>query len=111
MPSLDPSALLKLGERLRSLREEGYLVIGSGFMTHSFAVFRDPRLVGHNQAFDEWAVDAMARGDVDELVDFRAKAPGHRSRTRRPTTSCPCCSPWARPPLPDRASKVLSAES
>ncbi|GLY27276.1 class III extradiol ring-cleavage dioxygenase [Kineosporia sp. NBRC 101731] len=78
MPSLDPSALLDLGVRLRSLREEGYLVIGSGFMTHSFAVFRDPGLVGHTQAFDEWAVDAMARGDVDSLVDYRTKAPGVR---------------------------------
>jgi 4,5-DOPA dioxygenase extradiol len=78
MPSLNPSALLDLGVRLRSLREEGYLVIGSGFMTHSFAVFRDPALAGHTQAFDEWAVDAMARGDVDSLVDYRAKAPGVR---------------------------------
>lgn len=39
MPSLDPSALLQLGTRLRPLREEGILVLGSGFMTHSFAVF------------------------------------------------------------------------
>lgn len=76
MPSLDPSALLKLGERLRSLRQEGILVIGSGFMTHSFAVFREPRLIGHTEAFDTWAVDAMARGAVDELLDYRAKAPG-----------------------------------
>ncbi|MBT0773002.1 dioxygenase [Kineosporia sp. J2-2] len=78
MPSLDPAALLRLGERLRKLRQEGILVIGSGFMTHSFAVFRDPGLIGHNQAFDAWAVDAMARGDVDSLVDYRAKAPGVR---------------------------------
>ena len=76
MPSMNPAALLELGERLRSLRQEGILVIGSGFMTHSFAVFRHPELMSHNQAFDTWAVDAMARGDVDALVDYRAKAPG-----------------------------------
>ncbi|WP_085945593.1 MULTISPECIES: class III extradiol ring-cleavage dioxygenase [unclassified Actinoplanes] len=76
MPSLDPQALLGLGQRLRALRDEGILVIGSGFMTHSFAVMRDPALVGHTRAFDAWAADALARGDVDALTDYRAKAPG-----------------------------------
>ncbi len=76
MPSLDPRALLSLGRRLRVLREEGVLVVGSGFMTHSFAVMRDARLAGHVRAFDEWAADALARGDVDALVDYRVKGPG-----------------------------------
>ncbi len=76
MPSLDPGALLALGQRLHALREEGILVIGSGFMTHSFAVMRNPALAGHTQAFDAWAADALARGDVDALTDYRAKAPG-----------------------------------
>jgi 4,5-DOPA dioxygenase extradiol len=76
MPSLDPGALLDLGSRLRSLREEGILLLGSGFMTHSFAVFRSPSLVAHTAAFDTWAADALARGDVDALTDFRGQAPG-----------------------------------
>nr|WP_237448191.1 class III extradiol ring-cleavage dioxygenase [Nocardioides flavescens] len=76
MPSLDPAALLALGARLRELREEGVLVIGSGFMTHSFAAMRQPSLVGHVSAFDEWAGRTIDRGDVDELVDYRLKAPG-----------------------------------
>jgi 4,5-DOPA dioxygenase extradiol len=78
MPSLDPSALLALGQRLRSLRDEGVLVIGSGFMTHSFAVMRNPALAGHTRAFDEWAADALTRGDVDALSDYLAKGPGAR---------------------------------
>lgn len=76
MPSLDPGALLELGARLRPLRDEGILVLGSGFMTHSFAVFRRPELAAYTRAFDEWAVDALARGDVDALTDYRNKAPG-----------------------------------
>lgn len=76
MPSLDPQALLALGQRLTALRDEGILVVGSGFMTHSFAVMRKPDLAGATHAFDAWADDALGRGDVDTLVDFRAKAPG-----------------------------------
>lgn len=76
MPSLDPRALLDLGARLRPLRDEGILVLGSGFMTHSFAVFRRPELAAYTGAFDEWAADALARGDADALADFRDKAPG-----------------------------------
>ena len=73
-PSLDPEALLRLGERLRTLRE-GILVISSGTMTHSFTVFRRPEPAGHTAAFDEWATDAIARSDVDALLDYRAKGP------------------------------------
>ncbi len=76
MPSLDPSALFGLGQRLKSLREEGYLVIGSGFMTHSFAVMRQPSLAVHNLDFDAWAADAIARRDIDALLDYRTKGPG-----------------------------------
>jgi 4,5-DOPA dioxygenase extradiol len=76
MPSLEPQALLRLGQRLRALRDEGILVIGSGFMTHSFAVMRKPALADYTTAFDEWAADALTRGDVDTLIDYRAKAPG-----------------------------------
>jgi 4,5-DOPA dioxygenase extradiol len=50
--------------------------MGSGFMTHSFAVFRRPELQGHTEAFDEWATDALARHDVDALIDYRTKGPG-----------------------------------
>ncbi|MCZ4519416.1 class III extradiol ring-cleavage dioxygenase [Rhodococcus ruber] len=78
MPSLEPEALLRLGTRLRPLRDEGILLIGSGFMTHSFAVMRQPELVAHAAAFDEWAADAVSRGDIDSLLDFRRKAPGVR---------------------------------
>jgi 4,5-DOPA dioxygenase extradiol len=76
MPGLDPSALLRLGATLRALRDEGILVIGSGFMTHSFVAFRNPALAGHVDAFDEWADAALGRGDVDTLADYLSKAPG-----------------------------------
>ena len=76
MPSLDPEALLRLGQRLKSLRQEGYLVIGSGFMTHSFEIMRQPSLVQQTREFDAWADDAVQRGDVDALLDYRHRGPG-----------------------------------
>lgn len=79
MPTHDPDRLLELGQRLRQLRDEGVLVIGSGYMTHGlpFLDWSRPDVVpGWSSDFDHWAADALARGAVDELADFRAAAPG-----------------------------------
>jgi 4,5-DOPA dioxygenase extradiol len=79
IPTHDSTRLLELGRRLRELREQGVLVIGSGFMTHGlpFLDWSRPELVpGWSRQFDDWAAEALARGDVDELADFRSKAPG-----------------------------------
>jgi 4,5-DOPA dioxygenase extradiol len=74
-----PDELIELGSRLRTLREHGVLVIGSGFMTHGLrhVDWRRPDVVpGWSSEFDAWAADALARGDVDELASFRNNAPG-----------------------------------
>ncbi|UUU25462.1 dioxygenase family protein [Streptomyces sp. DSM 40750] len=80
MPTQDPDRLLGLGARLASLREEGVLVVGSGFMTHGLpfitpAMFHG-EVPGWSSDFDAWAADALARGDVDELAAFKDRAPG-----------------------------------
>jgi 4,5-DOPA dioxygenase extradiol len=80
LPTLDPANLLDLGRRLRPLREEGVLVIGSGFLTHGLPFLRDLRTdaaaPGWSADFDAWAAETLSRGAVDELVDFRRRAPG-----------------------------------
>ena len=80
LPTQDPYRLLKLGERLRPLRDEGVLIIGSGFLTHGLPFLREFRIEaeapGWSTEFDAWAADALARGDVDELAAYRSKAPG-----------------------------------
>ena len=80
MPSLDPQRLFDLGARLRPLRDEGVLVIGSGFLTHGLPFLRDWRTdadpPGWSREFDLWAAETMQRGAVDELMDFRDRAPG-----------------------------------
>src|SRR3954454_22268048 len=79
MPTHDSTRLLALGERLRSLRESGVLVIGSGYKAHGlpFIDWSDLESVpGWSADFGLWAADALARGDVDERARFRTSAPG-----------------------------------
>ncbi len=80
LPTHDPVRLMAIGARLRGLRDEGVLIIGSGFLTHGLPFLEDFRLdaaaPGWSSDFDAWAADAMARGDVDALADFRHRAPG-----------------------------------
>ena len=80
LPTQDPYKLLTLGERLRPLRDEGVLIIGSGFLTHGLPFLREFRIdaaaPGWSTEFDAWAAEALGHGDVDELAAYKTKAPG-----------------------------------
>jgi 4,5-DOPA dioxygenase extradiol len=79
LPTSDTAKLFALGRHLRMLREQGVLVIGSGFMTHGLPYLdwsRPDQVPGWSAEFDAWVADALARGDVDELEHFRTRAPG-----------------------------------
>jgi 4,5-DOPA dioxygenase extradiol len=80
LPTQDPYQLLTLGSRLRELRDEGVLVVGSGFLTHGLRYLREFRIdaeaPGWSTDFDAWAAEALARGDVAELASYRTRAPG-----------------------------------
>jgi 4,5-DOPA dioxygenase extradiol len=80
LPTQDPYKLLTLGERLRPLRDEGVLIIGSGFLTHGLPFLRDFSIdaaaPGWSTEFDAWAAEALSRGDVDELAAYKSRAPG-----------------------------------
>ena len=82
MPSLDPERLFEIGRRLRPLRDQGVLIIGSGFLTHGLPYIRDFRFDAPPPAwsaeFDAWAHEALEHGDVDELSDFVHRAPAVR---------------------------------
>jgi 4,5-DOPA dioxygenase extradiol len=81
LPTLEPQPLFDLGRALAPLRDEGVLVVGSGFLTHNLGAF-DPRPAASTPAwaaaFDAWTAEALRRRDVDALLDYRAKAPGVR---------------------------------
>ena len=80
MPTHDPEKLLELGARLKPLREQGVLVIGSGFMTHGLPFIRDWRTDAEapqwSAEFDAWVKEALAKGDLETLIRYRDTAPG-----------------------------------
>ncbi|MFC5175774.1 dioxygenase [Nocardioides taihuensis] len=80
LPTHDPGRLLELGRRLRPLRDEGVLIIGSGFLTHGLPFLTEWRIdaavPGWSAEFDAWAGEALAQGDVDALANYRELAPG-----------------------------------
>ncbi|MDQ1010203.1 4,5-DOPA dioxygenase extradiol [Streptomyces sp. V4I23] len=78
MPTLDPGRLLEIGRRLAPLRDEGVLIIGSGFFTHNLAALRHAGTPGWSTEFDDWGRRALAAADVDALLDFENKAPAGR---------------------------------
>jgi len=75
MPRLDPAELFALGRGLAPLRDEGVLIFGSGFLTHNMRYAFQPGIPSWAREFDEWAAGALSRFDVDELMDFKRRAP------------------------------------
>ncbi|MBU6245362.1 MAG: dioxygenase [Actinomycetales bacterium] len=80
LPTHDPHRLMEIGRRLRPLREQGVLVIGSGFMTHGLPfltadMMHGGQVPGWSADFDAWAQDAAERRDLDALAGYR-HAPG-----------------------------------
>ncbi|MHB8324415.1 MAG: dioxygenase family protein [Candidatus Dormibacteria bacterium] len=88
MPTLDPEALLATGRKLGALRDEGVLIVGSGFFTHNLQALReapnpDSAPPAWSAEFDQWGSEALAALDVDSLVDFEHRAPaGHIAHPR-----------------------------
>ncbi|MGI5126700.1 dioxygenase [Pseudonocardia sp. CA-107938] len=83
MPTLDPQRLHELGRRLAPLRDEGVLIVGSGFFTHNLRALQevggtDGRPPTWSAEFDAWGAEALAANDVDAVLDFAHTAPAAR---------------------------------
>jgi 4,5-DOPA dioxygenase extradiol len=80
MPTLDPQRLFDVGRRLAPLRDEGVLIMGSGFTTHNLSLIdmrapTDAPAPAWSVEFDAWAAETLARWDLDALLDFGHKGP------------------------------------
>ena len=76
-----PAEVYAMGVALRSLRQSGVLVMGSGSMTHNLREFfggeREP--APYVLEFSRWIEDTLLRGDLAALLDYRRSAP-HAAR-------------------------------
>lgn len=81
LPSENPQELFALGGVLRDLRDEGVLIIGSGFITHNLRTLdwsNRSAPPAWASEFDSWTADALVRRDVDALLDYHRAGPGAR---------------------------------
>jgi 4,5-DOPA dioxygenase extradiol len=79
MPTLDPNELMAIGRKLAPLRDEGVLIIGSGFFTHNLrALSPSGKVTSVMAEFDDWGRRALEAHDLDALLDFEHKAPAWR---------------------------------
>lgn len=78
LPTLSAPELFDLGRQLAPLRDEGVLIVGSGFLTHNLRAM-DPRpgavTPSWAREFDHWAEEALTKRDVDALVEYERRAP------------------------------------
>jgi len=80
MPTLDPTALFDIGRRLAPLRDQGVLIVGSGFSTHNLREMNwhagpNSHPPTWSSEFDDWLDKSLHSGDVDSLIDFQRAAP------------------------------------
>lgn len=78
LPTENPQQLFELGRSLRPLRDEGVLIAGSGFITHNLRTLDwsgTTPAPAWAKEFDQWTSEALARRDVDTLLDYQAKGP------------------------------------
>ena len=81
LPSLDPREVFALGRALAPLRDEGVLIMGSGFLTHNMRALdmhAGAKPAAWASEFDAWTEDTLSRKDVDALLDYRERAPNVR---------------------------------
>jgi len=76
-----PEAAYRLGQALAPLAARGFLIIGSGSITHNL---RDFQLAWQNggqtpayvRQFADWLAERLAAQDIPALLDYRRQAPG-----------------------------------
>jgi 4,5-DOPA dioxygenase extradiol len=88
LPASPPADLLRMGEALRPLRDEGVLVLGSGGIVHNLRELEwDAKHAPPAEwaaQFDAWMAERIAAADRAGLAAYRERAPW--ARRAAPTT-------------------------
>jgi 4,5-DOPA dioxygenase extradiol len=74
---LDAPGALRLGRALKSLRQRGVLVMGSGSLTHNLSEIglSDPKATKYATEFTAWIRTHIESRDLQALEDYRRRAP------------------------------------
>lgn len=88
-PELGSAHHVDLGRALAPLREEGVMIVGSGSLTHNlWELSRSGRDMNAPvrdwvRDFTEWVADKVESGAVEDIADYRARAPFARENHPR----------------------------
>ena len=80
-PHLGSAHHVELGQTLAPLRDEGVMIIGSGSLTHNlWELSRSGREMDAPvrdwvRDFTEWVADKVESGSVEDIADYRTRAP------------------------------------
>ncbi len=96
LPTLDPAGLMEIGRRLAPLRDEGVLIVGSGFFTHNLAALRQGGVPPGRRSSTTGAGGRWTPVTWTPCSTSPAPPRPARSPTRAPSTSPRCSSRWAR---------------
>jgi 4,5-DOPA dioxygenase extradiol len=84
---MSPKKLFALGRKLAPLRNEGVLIVGSGAIVYNPAQL-DPSAAPATpywaNEFDAWVANALAEGDTETLLEYRARAPNAQQAQPEP---------------------------
>lgn len=70
LPTMEAEPLFEMGRQLAPLRDEGVLIVGSGFLTHNMRALRDGKTPAWAARWDEWCADVIEHRKTDDLLKF-----------------------------------------
>lgn len=79
LPDVSAAKMIAIGTALAPLREEGVLIVGSGYITHNMRLgFHQGGPRDWAAGFDSWIADVLVAKNAVAMADYAQLAPGAR---------------------------------